>query len=182
MTPKYVGEKLVRQTLQQIIVASAKIGVEEAVSPWRERFSQIYADSQARSRTPEAAFGEIDEAALTADLDERLHGPCGIAAFLRDHVEAIRGLVKEAVENYATNLTGWPELIATGGDAEKLFEGWELVHAISPDLTLYGIALAYARAAKLLVRDARNYFGLQDALRITIGTPDQNDRLLKAWA
>jgi hypothetical protein len=31
----------------------------------------------------------------------------------------------------------------TGCDAEKLFAGWELVHAVSPELTLYGIALAY---------------------------------------
>ena len=37
----------------------------------------------------------------------------------------------------------WPDIIATGGDAQALFEGWELIHAISPDLTLYGIALAY---------------------------------------
>ena len=29
------------------------------------------------------------------------------------------------------------------GDAVTLFDGWELIHAISPDLTLYGIALAY---------------------------------------
>jgi type III pantothenate kinase len=56
---------------------------------------------------------------------------------------AIRGLVKETVENYAMELNNWPEVIATGGDAAKLFEGWELIHAISPDLTLYGIALAY---------------------------------------
>jgi type III pantothenate kinase len=56
---------------------------------------------------------------------------------------SIRGLVKEMVENYATELGAWPELIVTGGDAAKLFEGWELVHAISPDLTLYGIALAF---------------------------------------
>ncbi len=56
----------------------------------------------------------------------------------------IRGMVKELIESYATELGRWPDLIATGGDAEKLFEGWELVHAISPDLTLYGIALAYA--------------------------------------
>ena len=48
------------------------------------------------------------------------------------------------VENYATELGSWPELIATGGDAATLFTNWELVHAISPDLTLYGIALAYA--------------------------------------
>lgn len=57
----------------------------------------------------------------------------------------VRGMVKELVEQYATELGFWPEVIATGGDAAKLFEGWEdIVHAISPDLTLYGIALAYA--------------------------------------
>jgi type III pantothenate kinase len=56
---------------------------------------------------------------------------------------AVRGLVKEAVENYALQLGSWPEIIATGGDARQLFEGWELIHAIAPDLTLYGIALAY---------------------------------------
>jgi type III pantothenate kinase len=55
----------------------------------------------------------------------------------------IRGMVKELVENYATALGTWPDLITTGGDAVKLFSNWELVHAISPDLTLYGIALAY---------------------------------------
>ena len=57
---------------------------------------------------------------------------------------AIRGLVKEAAEHYATLLGSWPEIIATGGDAQKLFGGWELIHAIAPDLLLYGIALAYA--------------------------------------
>lgn len=55
----------------------------------------------------------------------------------------IRGMVKEIVENYATELGNWPDIIATGGDAPKLFEGWELIHAIAPDLTLYGIANAY---------------------------------------
>ncbi|HEY0767851.1 MAG TPA: histidinol-phosphate transaminase [Steroidobacteraceae bacterium] len=43
-------------------------------------------------------------------------------------------------------------------------------------------ALARAVAARLLVRDARGYLGLSDALRISIGTPEQNDRLLEAWA
>jgi type III pantothenate kinase len=56
----------------------------------------------------------------------------------------IRGMVKEVVENFATDLGRWPEVIATGGDAAALFEGWELVHAVVPDLTLYGVALAYA--------------------------------------
>ena len=55
----------------------------------------------------------------------------------------IRGIVRELVESYAVQLGRWPDLIATGGDADKIFKDWELVHAISPDLTLYGIALAY---------------------------------------
>jgi len=65
-------------------------------------------------------------------------------AILHGVYHAIRGMVKEVVENYATELGTWPDLIATGGDAPVLFKDWELVHAIAPDLTLYGIALAYA--------------------------------------
>ncbi|HUA90543.1 MAG TPA: histidinol-phosphate transaminase [Steroidobacteraceae bacterium] len=42
-------------------------------------------------------------------------------------------------------------------------------------------ALARARAAGLLVRDARGYPGLGDALRVSIGTEAQNARLLEAW-
>lgn len=64
-------------------------------------------------------------------------------AILQGVYHGIRGMVKELVEKYATALGQWPELIATGGDAHTLFEGWELVHAVAPDLTLYGIALAY---------------------------------------
>lgn len=43
-------------------------------------------------------------------------------------------------------------------------------------------ALSQARAAELLVRDVRNYPGLSDGLRVTIGTAAQNERLLRAWA
>jgi type III pantothenate kinase len=64
-------------------------------------------------------------------------------AMLHGVYHGIRGAVKEMVENYATTLTRWPEVIATGGDAKVLFDGWELIHAVSPDLTLYGVALAY---------------------------------------
>jgi histidinol-phosphate aminotransferase len=44
-----------------------------------------------------------------------------------------------------------------------------------------GAALARGREARLLVRDARAYVGLGRALRITVGTPEQNGRLLEAW-
>jgi type III pantothenate kinase len=64
-------------------------------------------------------------------------------AILHGVFHGIRGMVKELVENYATELGQWPDLIATGGDAATLFADWDLVHAIAPNLILYGIALAY---------------------------------------
>jgi len=76
---------------------------------------------------PGGAFGKSTEAAIQHGV---YHG--------------VRGMVKELVENYATELGYWPDIIATGGDAKVLFDGWDLVHAISPDLTLYGIGLAFA--------------------------------------
>ena len=66
------------------------------------------------------------------------------AAVSQGVFNSIRGLVREIAENYASQLGQWPEIIATGGDAKQLFEGWELIHAIAPDLGLYGIALAFA--------------------------------------
>jgi histidinol-phosphate aminotransferase len=44
-----------------------------------------------------------------------------------------------------------------------------------------GTALQLGRDAGLLVRDARGYPGLGQALRITVGSPEQNNRLLEAW-
>jgi histidinol-phosphate aminotransferase len=44
-----------------------------------------------------------------------------------------------------------------------------------------GTALQLARDTRLLVRDARGYPGLGQALRVTVGTPEQNYRLLEAW-
>jgi len=43
------------------------------------------------------------------------------------------------------------------------------------------LALGRAREAGLLVRDVRGLPGLADALRVTVGTPEQNERLLEAW-
>jgi histidinol-phosphate aminotransferase len=44
-----------------------------------------------------------------------------------------------------------------------------------------GTALQLARDTHLLVRDARGYPGLGQALRITVGSVVQNNRLLEAW-
>jgi histidinol-phosphate/aromatic aminotransferase/cobyric acid decarboxylase-like protein len=42
------------------------------------------------------------------------------------------------------------------------------------------VALAAARSAKLLVRDMRGVS--PHSLRITVGTPEQNDRLIRSLA
>jgi type III pantothenate kinase len=94
---------------------------------------QLDALHERTASLPRAEFGAPDEP----------FGRSTRAAIQNGVYHGIRGMVKELVENYATELGNWPDLIATGGDAEALFNGWELVHAIAPDLTMYGIALAY---------------------------------------
>lgn len=72
------------------------------------------------------------------------YGADTIDAMRHGVTHAIRGLVQTMAERWAEQQGVWPEVIATGGDAHALFDGWEVVHAVSPDLLLYGIALAYA--------------------------------------
>lgn len=64
-------------------------------------------------------------------------------AMLHGVTSAIRGLVQTMAERWAEQMGTWPEVIATGGDAHALFDRWDVVHAISPDLLMYGLALAY---------------------------------------
>ena len=98
-------------------------GIKMQLAALHERTAQLPA---VRFAAPSEPFGKSTQQAI-------LHGV----------YHGIRGMVKELVENYATELGQWPDIIATGGDATALFTDWELVHAIAPNLTLYGIALAY---------------------------------------
>ncbi|MBI1337041.1 MAG: type III pantothenate kinase [Phycisphaera sp.] len=59
---------------------------------------------------------------------------------------ALRGLVRELVEQYAGVGESWPIVVATGGDAHTLFEGCDFVDRTVPELTLLGIALTYKYA------------------------------------
>lgn len=81
--------------------------------------------------------------AVTFERPTEVFGKTTASAMQTAVYYGIRGMVKELAEAYATELGQWPDIIATGGDAKALFGDWELIHAISPDLTLYGIALAY---------------------------------------
>ncbi|MEE9293766.1 MAG: type III pantothenate kinase [Phycisphaerae bacterium] len=55
------------------------------------------------------------------------------------------GAVRGIVEAYATHLNRWPDVIATGGDAELLSAECNIFDAVVPNLCLIGIGLAYNR-------------------------------------
>lgn len=61
----------------------------------------------------------------------------------------LRGMTRELLEAYAETAGAFPILVATGGDAPLLFEGWELVDRIVPELTLMGIAATMQAAVDL---------------------------------
>jgi pantothenate kinase type III len=52
----------------------------------------------------------------------------------------LRGMVRELVEQYAQAAGAFPMVVATGGNADVLFQGFELVERIVPDLALLGLA------------------------------------------
>ncbi|MEW5854127.1 MAG: type III pantothenate kinase [Myxococcota bacterium] len=57
----------------------------------------------------------------------------------------VRGLVRELVERYRAVLGEPVHVVATGGDAVRLFDTWNVVTEVVPDLTLHGVALAHRR-------------------------------------
>ena len=67
-------------------------------------------------------------------------------AMLKGVFHGIRGGIQRLVEQYSEQYRAYPQVIATGGDAEMLFEGEELIQNIVPDLTLRGIATAAQHA------------------------------------
>ncbi|MCA9273132.1 MAG: type III pantothenate kinase [Phycisphaerales bacterium] len=58
---------------------------------------------------------------------------------------AARGAVRYLAERYAEFYEAYPQIIATGGSAELLFEGDELIENVVPHLQLVGIAAARKR-------------------------------------
>lgn len=71
----------------------------------------------------------------------------------RDTHEAIRsgichgipGAVRGIVEQYATTLNHWPQVVATGGDLGLFLDRCDFIDSAVPDLTLLGVGLAYAK-------------------------------------
>ena len=67
-------------------------------------------------------------------------------AMLQGVFHGIRGMVQRLVEQYAEYYTAFPRVIATGGDAQLLFETEGLIDNIVPELTLLGIQVTARHA------------------------------------
>lgn len=84
ITSEEIGNGLVRQALQQLVLQAGRGDVEAALAGWMDRFTQAYGEARLRSRVPDEAFGAIDQKALCEILAERIDGQGGLAQFLRD--------------------------------------------------------------------------------------------------
>jgi len=80
-----------------------------------------------------------------------IHEPRGVyganteEAICNGVVFGVVGALREITERYATDLKAWPQLVATGGNADLIGRHCDFVDNIVPDLCLRGIALAYRR-------------------------------------
>lgn len=80
--------------------------------------------------------------------DDEAFGKNTAQAMLQGVHYGVRGLVWRLVEHYAQSYGAFPQVIATGGDAEALFADDELINRIVPNLTLLGMAEAVRRAVE----------------------------------
>jgi type III pantothenate kinase len=94
---------------------------------------QLSAMHEHTSALPAISFARPDEDAFGRNTRQ---------AMLNGVFYGLRGLVWKLVERYAEAYGAFPLVIATGGDANALFEGDELVNHVVPDLTLLGIEVA----------------------------------------
>lgn len=94
---------------------------------------QLKSLHQFTAALPELAFHAPDSEAFGRNTAQAMyHGV----------FHGIRGMVQRLTEQYAEAYGGYPLVVATGGDAQTLFESESLVDRIVPDLTLLGISVA----------------------------------------
>jgi len=103
-----------------------------------------------------------------------------LEAVLKVLAPSQRNTARERIERVRSERT---RLFAALGTLAGVKHVWpSAANFLLAQFTDPGAAFARARAAGLLVRDLRGFAGLSDALRITIGSAADNDRLLAAWA
>ncbi len=84
-----------------------------------------------------ASLPQLNANDINADLPPM--GKDTPTAMLLGVRSAIRGMVHELLDRYASFYDAYPRVIATGGDALRLLKGDDLIENIVPDLQLIGI-------------------------------------------
>ncbi len=79
---------------------------------------------------------ELPEQAIGLDTEEAIRSGIGYG---------IPGAVRALVEQYATSLNTWPQVVGTGGGLLEIMARCDFIDTAVPDLTLMGVGLAYAR-------------------------------------
>ncbi len=102
-------------------------GVEMCFDMLCERTEQL---PRAAYTAPERPFGRNTLEAIN----------CGV-------VYGTLGALREIVERFATELSEWPRLVVTGGNAPVISRLSDFVDAVVPNLCLIGIALTHRRAS-----------------------------------
>ena len=87
-----------------------------------------------------AALPEVDPAP-----PENPVGADTVEAICSGICHGIPGAVRAIVEQYATSLNHWPQVVATGGELELFLPQCDFIDSSVPDLTVLGVGLAYAK-------------------------------------
>jgi histidinol-phosphate aminotransferase len=122
---------------------------------------------------PEAVVAELDKVVLPYHLDVATQ-TAGVLAL--DHVDAMEGRVRHLIEErerlfVALDALSGIEVFPSGANF-LLFRASGRGHALWEALVRDGI----------LVRDFSTWPGVEDCLRVTVGTPEENDAFLTSLA
>ena len=74
---------LIMDCLERFTQRAIALGVDAALTTWREQFARQHQEERLRGRVPEDAFGEVDQVRLTQLIQKRIEGADGLAEFLR---------------------------------------------------------------------------------------------------
>lgn len=71
-SPKYLGRRIIQQTLERIVERAHGESAKELAESWPEEFGRRYREATLRGQLPEGSFGTVDAAGLKSKVEETL--------------------------------------------------------------------------------------------------------------